>query len=263
MARVTVAVLEAECRDRTVGGLQEVGAGRFGWSTHVLFVAHQHNDDAQPVEQACVLQRAECDQHDDVAALHVRDAGAASGGVVEALEALERAVVFEHRVEMADEHDLGPARALLGDQVSRATPRGAIHPARLESEVAELAIEHLADRLHARQVHRAAVLVDRSLEQLECYRDVLVHASGKLLLGRRHGGMRGRDQHDACERDQHEGNDRGTWHGTSMMARPRYRGQIGEQSIASSRMSRLDSPRPLSSGHREGAARPTGHATTL
>ena len=51
------------------------------------------------------------------AALHVDDAGAAGLRVAEALHLLERAVGFEHRVEMADEEDLGSRARVLRDQV--------------------------------------------------------------------------------------------------------------------------------------------------
>ena len=84
------------------------------------------------------LQRLQRLDDDDVAALHVDDAGAARVRLVDPLELLERAVRFEHRVEMADQQDLRSRPGMLGDEVPGALERRAVDPPRLEAERVEL-----------------------------------------------------------------------------------------------------------------------------
>ena len=108
------------------------------------------------------LQRVD---DDDVAALHVDDAGTAGGVRVEPFEFLERAVALEDGVEVADQEDLRGRAGMAGDEVAGALPRGAVHPPRLEAERIELGAKDSADLADALVVLRAAVDVDDALEQ--------------------------------------------------------------------------------------------------
>ncbi len=62
------------------------------------------------------------------------------------VEALERAVGLEHRVEMADQEDVAAAAAMGGDDMAGAAGLAHVDPAHLEAERLELGAHHLADR---------------------------------------------------------------------------------------------------------------------
>ena len=79
---------------------------------------------------------------------------------LEALEALEGAVLLEHGVEVADEQDAQRGRVPrpLRDQMAGAAERGALHPARAEARAPSSSARKTSpDRAHAREVHGAAV----------------------------------------------------------------------------------------------------------
>src|SRR5450759_4201662 len=88
-----------------------------------LFVAGHHDRHAQLFERAGGAKRLECEEHHDVAPLHVYDPGAAGFSAWKPLEALERAVFLEDCVEMPDAEKAGGFRltmgaAMLGDPVA-------------------------------------------------------------------------------------------------------------------------------------------------
>ena len=129
--------------------------------------------------------------------------------VVEALELLKRAVGLEHSVEMTDEQESPAAAGMIGDQVARALERRAVDPSRLEAKLLELGGEELADLPHAGEVLRAAVDVDRALEERERLGPVsidmldnppLVTRQAALLLPAARGHRHGR--HEQTGQDQ-------------------------------------------------------------
>ena len=116
------------------------------------------------VPAACIALKRRDDHR--IAALAVADARA-GGAVAVPREALERRIRLEHRVEMADQQQALalPAAAVGGDDMAGAAGLAHVDPAHLEAERLELGPHHLADRGDAREVERAAVLIDRPLEQ--------------------------------------------------------------------------------------------------
>ena len=157
---IAVAVLETNRDGGALRGRDECGArGRQRASSRFLVACH-HDSHVHAIEQPAAFSAFKRLQHDDVAALHVDDARAARMIRVHALESLERTVLFEHRVEMADEQDLRRRAWMCRDQMARAIPRRAVHPLGLESERVELRAEDRADLTHAVEVLGAAVDVD-------------------------------------------------------------------------------------------------------
>ena len=144
----------------------------------VLFVAGHDDGDRETVEHAGAGERLQRRDDDDVTAFHVDDAGPARGRRRQALEALERAVGFEHGVEVADEQHARPLAGALGHQVARPIERRAVDPARGEAERAQFRAEDVADLPHAREVHRPAVDVDDAFQQRERGVVVGVHGGG-------------------------------------------------------------------------------------
>ena len=159
--RIAGTVLEADRVLRALRGVDQRGARGGLRIARVLLVAGHDHDEVHVGERAGDLQRLERGDHDDVAALHVDDAGALRGLVVDALELLERAVALEHGVEVADEQHPRTLAGMIRDQVAGALERRAVHPGRLEPERVELLAEEVPDRADAGEVVRAAVDVDR------------------------------------------------------------------------------------------------------
>ena len=104
--------------------------------------------------------------------------------VVDPLEFLEGAVRREHRVEVADEHELRTGGRVDGHEVTGAMPRGAVHPLGLEAEAVELGAEDPADLAHAVEVLGAAVDVHDALEERQGVAVVRVRISGDRPFGR-------------------------------------------------------------------------------
>jgi len=125
-----------------------------------------------PIPRACVSRGSP---------LHVDDAGAI-GPVAGADEFLERAVFLEDGVEVADEQHLRPGAGMFGDEMTRALKRGAVDPARLESQRVELRLEHFADFANARVITGTAVDVDNFLEERDAFVVVRVDKCGDGLF---------------------------------------------------------------------------------
>src|SRR5512132_2723183 len=113
-SRITRAVLEAECVPRAGCGVDQRAARQLDGLARFLLVAIEDDGDVHLVEHAGVAQRAERVEENDVAALHVDDAGTFRRRVVQSLEALERTVRLEHRIEMSDQQDLRTGAGMLG-----------------------------------------------------------------------------------------------------------------------------------------------------
>src|SRR5512132_4653871 len=113
-SRITRAVLEAECVPCARGRVDQRTAGQLDGLAGFLLVAVEDDGDVHPVEHAGVAQRAERVEENDVAALHIDDAGAFRRRIVQSLEALERTVRLEHRIEMSDQQDLRTGAGMLG-----------------------------------------------------------------------------------------------------------------------------------------------------
>ena len=155
--------------ERDVGALarcDEVGAGDRERFARILLVAGEHHLYIRVFERPCGLHRLEREQHGGDPALIVGRAGA-SGEIAIAREALKRRIGFEHGVEMADQQHLRRARPPLvrGDEMAGAL--GRIHglPCDGEAQRFKLRAEHVGDSLHARHVHRSAILVHQLFEQ--------------------------------------------------------------------------------------------------
>lgn len=168
----------------------------------IFFVAGHDDDDVHAIERAHRLQRFERLDDDDVAALHVDDAGALRRVRVNALELLKRAVGFEDRVEMSDEQRARSGARMIRHQMSRAAKRRAVHPRRREPQRVKLRAKQRANRFDAGVVLRAAVDVDRLLEQRDPLGVVVVEEldDGALVARLRgdHSRERQSQQRDQC-----------------------------------------------------------------
>ena len=165
MRRIAVAVLEADRHRRALGRRDQRLARAIQRPSGVFLVAGHDDVNVHPIELAGRFERLQRLDDDDVAALHVDDAGSARRVGVEPLELLERTVAFEDGVEMADQQDLLRAPGMDGHQMAGALPRGAVDPLCLEAERVELGAEDRADLPDAVEVLRAAVDVDDALEE--------------------------------------------------------------------------------------------------
>src|SRR5689334_7628168 len=85
------------------------------------------------------------------------------------LELLKRTRWLEHSVEVSDEEKTRAGSVSLGNEMTCPIEFCAIHPPRLESELIELDLQHVADLLDSREIHRSAVDVHQSLEQPEAF----------------------------------------------------------------------------------------------
>ena len=88
---------------------------------------------------------------DDVAPLHVDDAGTSRLGRGEPFESLERVIRIEHRVEMANQQDVRAATVMFRNEVPGTVERCAVHPTRPEAHRVELRAEAIADPLARRR----------------------------------------------------------------------------------------------------------------
>ena len=151
------------------------------------------------LERADCLQRFQRVDDDDVAALHIVDAGAGRLVTV-AYERIEVVFTFEHRVEVPDQHELRSRPVeLAAEQVSRALQfRRQVDPLGFEPQGVQFASHDVADLPHAVMVHRATRDVHGFLEQrdgiLGMSIDPLDHA---LLIGIEPGsaGRPGQEKH--------------------------------------------------------------------
>jgi len=159
------AVLESDCRLAAGSEVDEV-LPRVGQRlARLLLVPGEDHGEVHPVERSRVLQGAEREERDDVSALHVDDARSARPPAGKSFESLERAVLLEHRVEMADEQD-GPSGArVLGDEMAGPGERRAVDPPRAKSETVELVPEDRADLADTGEIHRPAVDGDDPLQE--------------------------------------------------------------------------------------------------
>ncbi len=109
-SRIAGAVLEADRDVDALRGRDERGARDILRIAGRLLVPGHHDRHVHAVERARGLERLERLHDDDVAALHVDDAGPAGLALVQPLELLKRAVGLEHGVEVANEEKrAGPA----------------------------------------------------------------------------------------------------------------------------------------------------------
>src|SRR5690242_17527933 len=104
--RIPRSVLEADGGGGPLRRLHESAASLRERRPGVLLVAVVHDADVHAVEQPPRAERAQSRDDDDVTTLHVDDAGAPSGGIVQPLKMLEGAARLENGVEMADEEQL-------------------------------------------------------------------------------------------------------------------------------------------------------------
>jgi hypothetical protein len=89
---VAVAVLEADGDVGGVGDGEQIAARQLQRRPGLLLVAGEHGGHRQIIQRSHLAQRAEREQHDDVATLHVRDARAGGHRVGKLGEMLERAI---------------------------------------------------------------------------------------------------------------------------------------------------------------------------
>jgi len=154
------------------------------------------------------IQRPQRLENDDVAALHVGHARAASAVSVQQFEVLERAVGLEHGIEMPDQQKMRARMAVAHDQVTGPVEFGAVDPFGLETGPAEGGREQLAHFPHTLEVERPAVDVHRALEQRQ--RLGLAGIDGldqPLLGGRERGRALGAGQHRRPQREAEHCND--------------------------------------------------------
>src|SRR5690606_13885652 len=122
--------------------------------------------DLQVLQHTNFLQCRQGFDDDDVAALHVGNARALRPLHTNAFEMLERAVGFEHRVQVADEEQVRTLSVMPGDQVTRAAELCTVHPADVEVEDVESIGEELPDLLDSLEIHGATVDLDGLLQQV-------------------------------------------------------------------------------------------------
>ena len=160
------------------------------------------------VERAGGQQRLERLDDDDVPALHVDDARPACLPFVQPLELLKRTVGLEDGVEMANQENPPARPRTVGDEMSSTFERRPVDPSRREAQGGELGGEEFSDLAHARMVLRAAVDVDRALEQRQRLGIVRVHVGDDGALvggkGRRWLAAHGGRHQDHCSRDGQE-----------------------------------------------------------
>jgi hypothetical protein len=161
------AILEADRRGRALRRVRQGASCVSERHPRVLLITIVDDGDVQAVEEARRTERAERRDDDDIAALHVDDAGAPCGRIVQSLEMLKGTARLEDRVEMPDQQELLTGSAMLGDQVAGAMERCTIDPLGGEAERIELRAQHVAHLVHAGEVHRAAVDLDQALEEGE------------------------------------------------------------------------------------------------
>lgn len=198
------------------------------------------------VAATCLLHRPERGNHHRHSALVVP--GARADPVIALpLPALERAVWFEHRVEVADQqHPLALAVPLVRrDDMTGPAGRLHVDPLHFEAQRFQLGPEHLANPGHALDIERAAILVDPFLE----------HGKRPLLLridGLDHPGFRRRKLGDGgtggkCERGKRECG--GTEHGARLAARQMSSSASAKIAFASDRNRPISGIRKRPSGH--------------
>ena len=152
--------------------------------TRIFFVAGECHDDARPFECTHRLQRLEGIEDDHVSALHVFGTRPLGDRVLP-LEALERAVFFEDRVQVSDQQQpLTTIAEPLGEQVTCAV-HALRHrdPAGGESHCVQLRLEDASNLAHPLVVHRAAVDVHDALEERDRLFDVHIDVLDDLSLG--------------------------------------------------------------------------------
>ena len=137
--------------------------------------------DVHPVELPGVLQRSQRVKENDVAALHVDDARAARGRVVQPLELLKRTARLEHRIEVADEQYLWPGARMLGDEWPARWNAAPSTQRVVNPSASNCGAQHVAHLPHAGEVHRAAVDVHDSLEQRQRLGVVRVDGAGDRI----------------------------------------------------------------------------------
>jgi hypothetical protein len=116
------------------------------------------------------------DDH-DVATLHVDDARA-SGPISIPSESLKRAIGLEDGIEVTDEQKPRAATRAAGHEMAGPIERLAVDPLGLEAERIEFGTKQSAHFTYAGEVHRSAVDVYRSLEQLDGLPRVGIDLSG-------------------------------------------------------------------------------------
>ena len=136
------------------------------------------------VQHAHGPERAQCLDHDDVAALHVGHALAAHA-VALALPQRHRAAFFEHRVQVAEQQQAFALTALQRRHQVARTLHGRRHvdPAGVEAQRVQLRPVDVADGAHAFRVQGAAVDAHRFLQQIQRRGRALLDGGDDALFG--------------------------------------------------------------------------------
>src|SRR3984893_11956080 len=179
-------VLELQCDVAPLGGFDQIAARNLERLARALLVAGERGRAWRALEQPRVVQRLEREEDDDVTSLHVCDARPLRD-VSLTDELLERTVLLEDRIEVADEQQSLALRALvLGEQVPGPVRLWRFRPAGRKSERIELGPQDPTDLANSLLVQRPAVDVDELLQQRHRFRRVVAGVSHEArLLGRR------------------------------------------------------------------------------
>jgi hypothetical protein len=164
--------------------LYQIGPAGIDRPARLFLVPCKSDDDACGVQHTGRLKCLEGVEENHVPALHVLHSRTRRHVSV-SFEALEGAVLLEHRVQMSDQQQPPPGSAVdFGEQVTRPVHVGRhVYPARLEPQPGQLGIEDPADLSDARVIHGAAVHVDNALEQGDRLVRVFVDVPDDRFLG--------------------------------------------------------------------------------